>query len=246
MRLAVLADVHANAPALEAVLEDVAAWAPDAIVCLGDLVGYNAEPAVVVAHLQTSGATVVQGNHDLDVTQPPSDDGTHRAARDAQRWTRDVLTSTQLEWLAALPRKVEGPGWVGVHGCYLNRHHVTGYVTSTMLPHNLQAVAEGGAGRVAFCGHTHQPMLGWKRGEVLHEERPTRARWPSGCDAVLINPGAVGQPRDRDWRAAYARVDLEAREVEVRRLEYDVARTQRMIRDAELPESLASRLGEGR
>lgn len=250
MRVAVFADVHANARALDAVLEALEREQPDASLCLGDVVGYNAEPAEVVARLRTrERLVVVGGNHDRDVFHEPAP-GTSTSARVVSTWTRGQLDEAALAWLSSLPTKHVTEHLVGVHGSYLHPSHVSGYVTDTMLEPNLRAVLERGYPRLAFCGHTHVPMLGALRGGEgvtialrPHHEVSFGSR---ATDVVLINPGSVGQPRDGDPRASYAVVDLEARSVRLERVRYDTAAAAAAVRGAGLPEALAARLEEGR
>lgn len=249
MRIAVVADIHGNLPALEAVLSAVRGAAVDAVVCLGDLVGYGASPAECVALVQTEIARVVAGNHDWDVARGRPAYGTVPVARRAMRWTAAQLDSAALRYLARLPNRLElGPGAIAVHGCYLNDTHVNGYVTSTMLDANLGAVAaRAPRGTVALCGHTHVPMCGWlAEGECHEHSLREPVQWPADAAAVLINPGAVGQPRDRDPRAAFALVDFGQRRVECVRVEYDVGAAADAIRASALPDALAERLEVGR
>ena len=247
MRLLVAADVHANLAALEAVLDAARHERADGWLWLGDLVGYNAEPAACVHLVRALGGTIVAGNHDRDVCQGAPGRGTGSAARLAQEWTRAQLDSRDLAWLEALPSLALGPRFVAAHGSYLSDVYVSGYVTSTMLDDNLRAIAaRPGWPRIAFCGHTHAPMLGWLAGDSVEERKLDRPEsWPQGA-TVLVNPGAVGQPRDGDPRAAFAIVDLDARRVEVRRVAYDIGRACRALSAAGLPEALGERLREGR
>lgn len=250
MRVALLADVHANLPALEAVLEDVAAQGIARCVCLGDLVGYNAEPAACVARIRAEIPAVVAGNHDIDCVRNDSAPGTNAVARQVQAWTRAQLDDEALAYLAALPNLLCDPaGFVAVHGCFLNTLYYTGYVTGTMLSANLAAVAARPEWpTVAFVGHTHVPMAGWvtARGEIHEPPAEGKLCWPDGVQAVLLNPGSVGQPRDGDARAAYGVLDTEARLFEFRRVRYDIAASAAAILGAGLPSVLAERLREGR
>ena len=249
MRVAVLADIHANLHALEAVLGEGAVQDSDRVVVLGDLVGYAARPGAVIDRVRDHADTVVFGNHDLAVlsTKPMS---ARASARSVAKWTREVLSQEDLSYLSALPAcATDASGLLCAHGCYLNDDHYYGYVTSTMAPANLCAVRDReGPERVALCGHTHQTMLATLVGDRVDEARcgSTPMRWERRCDAVLINPGSVGQPRDGDPRAAYAVVDTEARSVSFLRVAYDVGATAREIREAGLPEENARRLEEGR
>lgn len=251
MRLAVVADIHGNLQALEAVLSAIAAERVDRVVCLGDLVGYNANPRECVELVRDSAHIVIAGNHDRDTVanETPPVPGTSPEARLSQRWTRSRLDDGQTQYLRELPPLfVERGGFVAAHGCYLNDTFLYGYVTSTMLERNLRAVA-GGVDwpPLAFCGHTHAPLCGWLDDEDVHETKLREpSSWPSSARAVLINPGSVGQPRDRDPRASFALVDPGKHRVEVKRVPYDVDSAARAVVEAGLPESFARRLFEGR
>lgn len=250
MRLAVIADVHANAPALDAVLAAVAAEKADRVVCLGDLVGYHADPERVVAHVRGSCDVVVAGNHDRDVTAGAPVPGTGGLAQAVQEWTRARLAPEDVSYLAGLPSHViDASGFVAAHGAYLSDVFVNGYVTSTMLEKNLLALSRrDGWPRVALCGHTHVPMCGWLGADGSTVEAPFRdeATWPASAKSVLVNPGSVGQPRDGDPRAAFAIVDLARRTATVRRVAYDVERTVARLAAEGLPAVLGERLREGR
>lgn len=249
MRLAVLADLHSNLHALEAVERSITSHGVDALVVLGDLVGYNAKPEQTVDWVRGRSAIAVAGNHDRDVTRDKQRAGTGRAATIAQAWTRTQLSDESLDFLSNLPNiHVEQDEFVAVHGCYLNPEHYYGYVTSTMLANNLESIWQDPAlPELAFCGHTHMPLVGWIRHGEVHEFIPRqRTNWPRDADAVLLNPGAVGQPRDGDARACWALVDTAARWLELHRDEYPIDSATRAILDASLPEELAQRLVTGR
>lgn len=247
-RVALLADVHANEPALEAVLEALEARQPDLVIVLGDLVGYNASPLECIARVREVSDVAVMGNHDFDVVGESFAPGTNNNARLAQDWTRSVLTAEAVGYLGGLPRRWDGEGMVAVHGCYLNDRYFSGYITTTMLERNLQVVAGSCArGTVAFCGHTHIPMIGWLvGGSCVEPNVDGLIQWPHGASSILINPGAVGQPRDGDHRAAFALVDTDARTVEFLRVAYNIDRTVAAIARAGLPRLLGDRLREGR
>lgn len=249
MRLAVISDVHSNLAALEAVAQDIRQEAPDAVVCLGDLVGYNAEPGETLALLRSMTRLIVVGNHDRDATRGGAGPGTHTAARTVQEWTSERLTVSERAFLTGLPSiLVEPDEFVAVHGCYLNDSHYKGYVTSTMLEANLTRIASRSDWpRLAFCGHTHVPLSGWlRRGVTAEIPGASLVEWPRDAESILVNPGAVGQPRDGDPRAAYSIVDTRARTARVKRVPYDVGRTFEQIRLAGLPSELGDRLREGR
>lgn len=248
MKMAVLSDIHANYAALEAVFEQVDKQGVDCVVCLGDLVGYNAEPQESMALIQRRAHVVVAGNHDRDVLRESSL-GTQSAARFAQRWTASVLNQAERDYLRALPsHHLSLHGYVAAHGAYLSEVYVSGYVTSTMLEENLQAIHRRASfPGLAFCGHTHVPMLGAWDG-IVTEEYALREPvvWSPDAKVVLINPGAVGQPRDGDPRASFALVDTEARSCALQRVAYDLDRTLRVMERERFPEELMARLKEGR
>lgn len=247
MRVAVIADVHANAVALDAVLAAIDRADVQVVACLGDLVGYHAQPVETIARIRTTAEVVVAGNHDREVASGATA-GTSAAARRALGWTHEQLSASDLAYLAGLPSHVVTTEFVAAHGSYLSDLYVSGYVTSTMLADNLCAIAaRPGWPRLALCGHTHQPMIGWIAGAELHESVvATTERWPADVSVVLANPGSVGQPRDGDPRASWGLLDLEASSFTVHRTPYDIDAACAAIARAGLPLELAARLREGR
>lgn len=248
MLLAVIADLHANLTALLAVIAEIKKFKPDLILCLGDIVGYNAEPAETIELLQETTNFVLAGNHDTDTLNLVPTNGTNKEAKLVLQWTKDTLSNKHLTYLASLPNKIVYENqFIAVHGCYLNDYHINGYVTSSMLESNLLAIINKDWPRLAFCGHTHVGLAGWVENDVCIENKlkmPTA--WPKHAKAVLINPGSVGQPRDEDNRAAYALVDINKRQITVNRVSYDIERTILKIHQAGLPNKFAERLREGR
>lgn len=249
MRLAVIADIHSNLAALDAVLAAIDRAAVDRLLCLGDVVGYNAEPAAVMARLRRTSCTFVAGNHDRVAAGAAPAVGTNAVAREALLWTRAQLGDDDRSFLRQAPviMREREFGFAAVHGCFLREEtHVSGYATPTMIEPNLRALAAMGA-EVGFCGHTHVPYVAWLGPDGCEERSaPALVRWPQEAEAVLINPGAVGQPRDGDRRASFAIVDLAQRTAEIRRVPYDIGRPARAIIAAGLPTELADRLFEGR
>ena len=250
MRIAVIADVHANLAALEAVSRVLTGVAPDRVLCLGDTVGYNAEPEACIDLVQARCDVILAGNHDVDVTINRPSGGTHEVARLVQAWTRDRLDAGRLDWLRTLRPKYVEPGvLLAHHGSFMGSDPTLGYVTSTMLEENLRAIADAGEAPLAFCGHSHVPLMGWLTAAAVEEVQPRgeeTVHWPSSAKAVLINPGAVGQPRDRDPRASFAVVDTRQRSVTWHRVAYDIEETVLQIQRAGLPPILGERLREGR
>jgi predicted phosphodiesterase len=251
VRLGLFADVHANAGALEAVLLRFARERVDRLVCLGDLVGYNAEPRLVIDRLRESGAVLVAGNHDRDALRDLPMVGTTSAAAAAMRWTAEALGPGERAFLAGLPNRHVEPGlFVAIHGSFLNDVHTYGYVTSTMLKQNLDVVSgRADLPALAFCGHTHVPMFGAldRDGECSEvRELAAPVAYAGDARAVPVNPGSVGQPRDGDPRAGFAIADTVRREVTICRTGYDIERARMRILQEGLPEILAQRLALGR
>lgn len=219
MEIGVISDVHSNVVALEAVLADMPAV--DAVVCAGDVVGYNPWPGACVDRVREVAPATVTGNHDRSVVQGTGYPG--NAMADAGvRYARRELTDGQVEWLAALPesrREFDGRVRI-VHGHPDDPDHYT-------MPEEFSPDLLSGED-VLVMGHTH----------LQHCERFE--------EGIVLNPGSVGQPRDRDPRAAYALLDLDDPSVETRRVEYDVERVQDAIREAGLPKRTADRLADGR
>lgn len=246
MRYLVISDIHSNREALEAVLAD-AAEQYEQIVCCGDLVGYGADPNRVVEWARGALALVVRGNHDKTASGIIEDDWFNPAARAASGWTARALTPENRKYLADLPK---GPAFAAdfalVHGSPADEDE---YVADTEEARQAFAYVER---MVTFFGHTHL-----QGGFRIAARRLGAVAGPgAGRDAVrvilepdtwyLVNPGSAGQPRDQDPRAAYALYDAETREVEFRRIAYDIATAQEKIRAAGLPEVLAARLDVGR
>lgn len=248
VRIGLIADIHANASALEVTLSALRREGVDEIVCLGDIVGYNAEPQECIDQLRAATERVVIGNHDWSVAHGEIASGTNAVAREAIAWTRANLGEEALAYLRGLPRQlIAEDRYIAIHGSFLNADHYHGYITGSVLLSNFEALlARPEWPRVAFCGHTHLPMCGWLEAQISHHNPLLRTvEWPASARVVLINPGSVGQPRDHDPRAAAAIIDLERRQVIPVRSDYDLERTAAAIRRAKLPSSLIDRLRMG-
>jgi diadenosine tetraphosphatase ApaH/serine/threonine PP2A family protein phosphatase len=239
MRIAVLSDIHANLPALEAVLSD--AGTVDAVWHLGDVVGYGPDPDGVVDRLREIGAVGVRGNHDAAAVGGSEIDWFNPEARKAMEWTRSTISAASSAWLAALPERLTLDGCELVHGS--PREPLWEYVTSAGVARaNLALLANP----IGLHGHTHVPVA-WldEGGRVeLVRGRPDAGLALEGRQA-LVNPGSVGQPRDGEPTASYAILDPAAGLVTWRRVGYDVEAVQDAMRAAALPASLISRLSVG-
>lgn len=242
MRVLVLSDIHANLTALDAVLAD--AGAVDAAWCLGDIVGYGPDPNEVVERMrQLPNLTCLLGNHDVAVLGQMDYAVFNTEARRSLLWQKKALTPENAAFLEQLPQETQVRGSVSLaHGS--PRDPVWEYILNTLVARlNFEAFDTP----YCFVGHSHiQCMfrLDTERDRVsLDILRPNQV-YPLKPRAIL-NPGSVGQPRDRDPRAAYAIFDTKAETWEPRRVAYDIGAVQQRIRAAGLPEKHAIRLLEG-
>jgi diadenosine tetraphosphatase ApaH/serine/threonine PP2A family protein phosphatase len=240
MRYAVLSDVHGNLEALHAVLADCAGRV-DGVLCLGDLVGYGADPGACVDVMAERAQLLVAGNHEWGVTGRLSLEWFNPLARAAAEWTAGILDPAQGAWLAGLPLTARLGEATLVHASPLRPDAWT-YVLSAADGYAAFAAFDT---RLAFVGHSHQPGY-WARG-------PEGGAWRAGAvdlrlapsQRYLVNVGSVGQPRDGDPRASYALWDAAADRVSIRRVPYDLAQARRKIVAAGLPRFLADRLASG-
>ena len=240
MRFAIISDVHANLEALEAVMADAQNNECTHFVCLGDVVGYNANPHECVDRLRGLDCPIVKGNHDEQASLGESSRDFNEMAEAAIQWTRDNLTAEDKAWLRDLELQRDVGDFTIVHAT-LDLPGQWGYVFN-----NLDAAASFAHQQrtVCFFGHTHVPMA-FIRDDGVQRQLIDKLRIDPG-KKYFINVGSVGQPRDGDWRSAYCIYDVGSNTVEQRRLKYDLATAQKKIIDAGLPRLLAERLGIGR
>ena len=242
MVAAVISDVHANLQALEAVLGAIDASEADEIWCLGDMVGYGANPCECVELLNQRADVCLSGNHDLAAIGAISTDVFTQGAAASARWTTEQLEDSQRAWLASLSPRGNRAGAGLFHGS--PRDAIWEYVLSSLTAELCMDEAEH---PLVLVGHSHvalafsrrpgEPATGETRkgGSVLDLRG---AEW-------ILNPGSVGQPRDGDPKAAWMLLDLTVGTADYRREEYDIAEAQAAIRAAGLPESMADRLRLG-
>ena len=242
MPIAVLSDIHGNRHALEATLADVDAAGAEAIWCLGDIVGYGADPNDCCALVRERADVCLAGNHDLGVTGDLSLDEFSRGAALAARWTQEVIRPEHLEWLQGLKAAGEARDTGLFHGS--PRDPVWEYVLSALLA---ELCLDEQPHRICLVGHSHVALSFVRRpGEpATGERRYGDDEADLGEGEWLLNPGSVGQPRDGDPRAAWLALDLDAQTATWHRVDYDVAGAQAAIRAARLPASLAERLEYG-
>jgi predicted phosphodiesterase len=239
MRVAVLSDIHANLPALDAVLAD--AGPLDAVWHLGDVVGYGPDPDGVVERLRDLGAIGVRGNHDSAAIGGPEIEDFNPDARAAMEWTRGRIGPLTRAWLAALPLRRVEQGMTLVHGS--PRDPLWEYIVSGAIARaNLRAF------ETARClhGHTHVPIAFRASGSGMETLRPeSGAVLPLDERRALLNPGSVGQPRDGIPHSSYLVLDLSAGDASWHRVPYDIAAVQAAMREVRLPWRLVERLSVG-
>lgn len=251
MRILLLSDIHANLEALEACL--AAAPSFDSVVNLGDVVGYGASPNEVVDRSRSLGKIFVRGNHDKAATGLLELEDFNPLAAEAALWTRDQLTPEHHQWLVALPQGPvslqEFPQAQLVHGSPIDEDAYIVSVGDALLPLLTFPTP------LTFFGHTHLQGGFFANGDSTDGFRP-EYRTVGQAESVplqlkpdtryLINPGSIGQPRDGDWRAAYALFDTEDQIVHFHRTPYNLKAAQDRIFEAKLPPRLATRLAAGR
>jgi predicted phosphodiesterase len=242
MRVAVISDVHGNRQAFEAVLAAALASPCEELWCLGDLVGYGADPDACVELARRHAAICLAGNHDLVVRGDLPLEQFSRGAAVAARWTREVISDATRSFLRSLE-----PFWlaepVGLYHAS-PRDPVWEYVLSPLQAELCLDVQQH---RVCLVGHSHIALSFWRApgAPATGQTRTADEEVDISSGEWILNPGSVGQPRDGDLRAAWMELDLDAWVAVYRRTEYDVAGAAAAIRAARLPESLAERLSFG-
>ena len=244
MRIAILSDVHSNLAALQAVLRHAEADAAiDAVWCMGDIVGYGAEPAETIAELRLRPLTAVSGNHDLAAIGAIDIDEFNPVAEEAALWTADQLSDDERAFLGALPPTLVVGSFTLVHGSLrapaweylLDAEAADAHFALQMTPYGL-------------IGHSHLQFWAEERDgrDATFHRAGDGTRLRLGKGRLIINPGSAGQPRDGDPRVGYVLYDEAAATVIWHRVAYDIAATQKKILAAGLPDFLAERLAMGR
>ena len=226
MRLAIISDIHSNLHALETVLEEIETLSPDAILCLGDIVGYGAHPKECCERIRLSATRSILGNHDRAVIADDTS-GMNPLAAAAAVWTAKALEPDVKKYISSLTQSSSIEDGRGTtiemfHGSDVDPDE---YVFEESVD---EAMLHRCDADLVLLGHTHIPFV-----------RTFEA-------GIVANPGSVGQPRDGDPRASFATIDTEKREVGIHRLEYDIRSASDSILEAGLPMMLASRLFVGR
>jgi predicted phosphodiesterase len=255
VRLAIVSDIHANLPALEAVLDDVEGAGVDELWCLGDVVGYGAHPDECASLIAERCAVCLVGNHDLAVLGELDDSSFSPAAAAAVRWTRETARPETIEFLRGLKPADEGRDVALYHAS--PRDPVWEYV---LWPDQAAECIAVQATRISLVGHSHvalffvmagddDPRQSGRSVDPQNTAQGAQARTGTRLDLSegrwLINPGSVGQPRDGDPRAAWMELDTEAWEAAYPRVDYEIDRAADAIAANELPEHRAKRLYVG-
>ncbi len=241
MKYAIISDMHANLEAFETVLKKIDEIGVDKVICLGDAVGYNANPNECVDILRQRGIPTICGNHDAVACGLEEPYGFNPVALQAAMWTRECLRPDNLEWLRGLPDVQKFDSFLAVHGSPLNRNSYL-FTWEDVLPH--MALVEEQGCTVCFFGHTHSPGIFSKDG-VYAVDNDSKFALGEG-KLFFINVGSVGQPRDGDPRASFGIMDTAKNEYELVRLNYPVKIAAEKIVKAGLPSFLAERLFLGR
>jgi predicted phosphodiesterase len=248
VRHLILSDIHSNLEALEVCLE-MAQGKYDQAVCLGDLVGYGPDPDAVIEIIKPLAVVIIRGNHDRASSGLTDASDFNILARLAAQWTRETITPEHFEFLRNLP-----PGPVVMEGFQLVHGSVHDEDDYIMGPGQALPALRSLPTQVVCFGHTHcqggfmlSPQGRYQSIRIPSKEngRTLTLRIEDG-GRYLINPGSIGQPRDGDWRAAFAILDVEQRAVEYYRTPYDLPKTQEKMSKAGLPEPLIRRLKLGR
>jgi diadenosine tetraphosphatase ApaH/serine/threonine PP2A family protein phosphatase len=246
MLYGVFSDIHGNLPAFEAVLRSMDSRKVEKRICLGDIVGYGANPNECATLAKQHSDVCILGNHDNVALkrEPYTDFNVY--AKVAMEWTWGHLSNSTIDYLKSLPYIVEEKHFTFVH-------------SSPMSPADWHYVADlDGALEsfsyfktpYCFIGHTHSPVMVATNCKDAYSEIPTISDGPlyrpKENEKVLINAGSVGQPRDRDNRACWCLIDSDCSWIEFVRVEYDIERAQSLLRKENLPAFLAERLMLGR
>lgn len=242
MRYGIVSDIHANIDALNAVLRELDRIGMQQLLCLGDIVGYGPDPNECCDELRRRNCLAISGNHDEAAISSEEPDAFNALARQAIAWTKSELSAENRNFLAELPRERSFDTFSIVHGAPVFHFDYILNVSDAQsaFPHAMS--------QLTFIGHTHVAEVFFQddAGRAYHLKLSHGGK----IDIIdqcryIINPGSVGQPRDHNPQASFALYDEEQRAVEIRRIDYDVARVQERMQQAQLPPQLSERLTIG-
>ena len=238
MRYAIISDIHANLEAFHSVLGEIDGSGVDRIICLGDIVGYGADPNECLEIIKSRNIRSLIGNHDKAACGLTEPTGFNPAAREAALWTRGKLAEGNRKYLRGLPEEDVIDGFMIVHGAPSDPDK---YILSVRDAASEFPLLEDRT--LCFFGHTHVSIIYTLADGGVDVSRAERLQLRDGV-SYLVNPGSVGQPRDRDPRASFAIYD-DRGEVEFRRVEYPIEAAGKKIIDSGLDAFLAERLSHG-
>ena len=240
MRYGIIADIHSNLEALQAVIAALEDLRVDAYLSTGDIVGYGADPAECIRITRDLGTTVVAGNHDWAVSGRLSLDYFNPYAREAIYWTQERLDEAEVKYLNDLPLIHEVDDITLVHGTLYGPENFDYLLTSYDAHLSFQLLKT----KLCLVGHSHVPITFVLDGTVSFSFEPETDL--SEITKAIANPGSVGQPRDENPKAAFGVYDTETEVITIDRVEYDIEAATSKILRAGLPEVLAERLWLGR
>ena len=242
MKYFIISDIHSNIQALEAVLDYRDAHYPDSeLICLGDIIGYGANPHECIERVFDLTNNVIMGNHDSGVAGTTDIHCFNRYAREAIIWTRRVLEEKVINHLKRLPLTMNLPDFTIVHAS-MSAPARWQYVNSI---YKAQEEMESEKTHIVFSGHTHIPAIFVRENSNVRMLDEYSNEIIKHSEQYIINPGSVGQPRDNDPRASAVFFDSESSELKGIRIGYDIVSAQSAIRKAHLPDYLAERLERG-
>lgn len=242
MRYAIIADIHGNGDAFQAVLEHIASvGGVEEFYFLGDVCGYGAEPVKCINLLLAQKCTCIAGNHDLAAIGKVSTSKFNPYAAEAARWTASILSEAEKDFLRGLPLSLVTGDFTLVHGS--PRNPIWEYIVSASVAQKSLKYFETG---ICFIGHSHLPLVFKSIGDSVEQVALDGSSSVTLKGArFMVNPGSVGQPRDKDPRASYAIYDDETGRVTLHRVEYDIKKSADKIIKAGLPKFFAERLSNG-
>jgi len=240
MRYAIFGDIHGNLEALQAILNDIGDYGVDEHLCLGDIVGYGANPEECVRLVRERGSLAVVGNHDHACTGHLDISFFNQYARDAAEWTAERLSEASSVWLGGLSFVEHAEAFCLVHGS-LQAPELFNYIQTVRdAEFNFRLLDKP----LCFCGHSHVPLTFFGTDPVTYSLEETIQIDPEV--RTIVNVGSVGQPRDERPQASYAIYDETEATITIRRLDYDVETAAKKITEAGLPQALAMRLWLGK
>lgn len=238
-KIALISDIHGNLEALERVLSEIEKHKPDKIICLGDIVGYGANPKECCDIVRKNCDVVIRGNHDEAIFSPEITKYFVDHAKESAEWTRGQLDEGTIEWLKSLPYTYQEGDFLFCHGAPYSPEDYIYLVTKESAYWTLRYIKSLGL-KASFSGHAHITYVFGIRKDGNFEIKAPSIIDISEYDGIAVNVGSVGQPRDRDPRAAFS--IIEDNIYRVFRIEYDIEKAASKIRSAGLPEILSKRL----